>query len=302
MSGIVAAAQSAGCCCRPAPNVGCSLQLLRPWICGQSERWNELAVQVSGSVVFSQQAIPGITPNGTPCACYGGTQLATASVPSFFLSKATTPYFPGPCLFDWRLRNEIEVGQHGATNSDCYTEGTLCCYEHSPPPCNGFCATGRYISSRGPRFHIGIPFAPTCGFTQDTVEVCTTCPSGPQRFARTLEIPASGPVILKGASIGIESGFTISPCGAPTAGTPVQWVLQMTANPYYICDGERIYGGAGGYTLRYVKPCCSYLDGPVGTYTLQGDPNQSYTQQTECLITQLTAQFSPTAIVTEVPD
>ena len=294
MSGIVAAAQSAGCCCRPAPNLGCSVQLLVPYINGLSERWNELAVQVSGSVVVSEQAIPGITPNGIPCACYGGTQLGTATVPSFFLSRASVG-------IQWALRGDIVVGQHGATNSDCWTEDAVCCYVHSPPPCNGFCSTGRFVSSRGPRFGFGTLFAPVCGFTQDTVQVCTHCPSGPQQWSRNLEIPASGPVVMNFARIGIESGFTVTPCGTPTAGTPVQWVLEIGAQPYYDCDGERIGGGAAGYSLRYVKPCCNYLDGPTGTYTLAGDPYQSSTQNTGCLITQTTAQFSPTAIVTEVP-
>lgn len=295
MSGIVAAAQSAGCCCRPAPNVGCSLQSLRTWICGQSERWNELSVQVSGSVVYSHQEIPGTTPNGIPCYCYGGTQVGTSIVPSFFLSKSTTPTVPGPCSFGWGLRNEIEVGQHSSTRSDCYSEGLTCCYVHSPWPCNGFCAQGRFLAeSRHP--------GPQCGFTQDTVTVCAHCPSGPYQYSRMHYLGAPGPVIFESAALFIESGFTISPCGAPAAGTPVQWVLGFAARPYYMCNGQRVFGGAGGYNVRYVKRCCNYLEGPVGTYTLQGDPNQSYTQQESCTITQLTAQFSPTAIVTEVTD
>ncbi len=293
MSGALAAAQSVGCCCRPAPNVGCSLQLLRPWICGQDERWNELAVSVSGRVAFSRQQIPVMTPNGIPCFCYGGTFIGSSVVPSFFLSKSTTPSFPGPCSFAWGLRNSIVVGEHSSTISDCYTQGSVCCYLNDPWPCNGFCSTGPFISQR-------TAVGPICGFTEDTVSICGNCPNGPWQYARRTYLPAPGPVILEYATLGIESGFTISQCGAPAAGTPVQWVLSIDARPYYTCEGQRVFGGAAGYSLRYVKRCCNYLEGPVGTYTLQGDTNQGYTQQTECDITQLTAQFSPTATVTEV--
>lgn len=300
MSGIAAAAQSAGCCCRPAPNVGCSLQALAPYICGQSERWNELRVQVSGSMVITQQAIPGILPNGQVCECYGGTQIGTASLGDIFLSKAIGSAGI-PCSFQWTLRTVQQVGSHSATNSDCYQDGLTCCYVTSPPPCNGFCQQGRFIWRRSPCAGSSVErFAPVCGIANDTVQVCGNCPIGAYAYGRVNEIPASGPVVLASASISIESGFTVDPCGVPTNGTPVRWVLGIAARPYYTCNDEVILGGAGGYTLRYVKPCCSYLDGPEGTYTLDGTYGSS-TTQTPCLITQITQQYSQTAVVTEVP-
>ena len=301
MSGALAAAQSVGCCCRPAPNVGCSRQVLDPWICGQDERWNELSVTMSGSLVETQQALP-TGDGGAECDCYGGTQVGTASLPSLFLSKTVTPGFGGiPCVYAWILRNEIVVGAHSATVSDCFTQIT-CCYLNDPWPCNGFCASERFVYQRGPYTGIGTQFAPVCGTASDTVPVCGTCPNGPYGYSRTTALPASGPVILTSASLRIESGFTVEPCGIPTSGTPVKWVLEVTASPYYTCDGERIAGGSGGYSLRYERPCCDYLQGPAGVYTLFGADtvNGTYSDRVGCLARQWTRQFGLTATVTEV--
>jgi hypothetical protein len=141
-----------------------------------------------------------------------------------------------------------------------------------------------------------------CGTTSDTVPVCGTCPNGPYGYIRTIEIPASGPVMLTSATLTIECGFTVAPCGIPTPGTPCKWVLGVTAQPYYLCDGERIAGGAGGYSLRYERPCCDYLQGPAGVYTLSSADtvNGTYSDRVGCLARQWTRQFGLTATVAEV--
>ena len=288
MSGIAAAAQSAGCCCRPAPNVGCSLQLLGQYLASQPDRWDELSVDVTGTATYYAQDLPG-QQAGVPCACYGGTVTASSALRPFFMSRS-------PGVIQWLLRSEPVIGSHTSIPNQCYADVTCCRFTDWWPPCNQQICVDMGVPD-GIRPVTGFPH---CNVSQGVTSACGNCPTGAQPYYFTNYHPMSGDVLHNFGRLYIEPGVAFDPCGAPVSGTPVRWILEIGAAGRYVCNGITTMNAPGGFSARYVKPCCSYLDGPVGVYQLQGTYG-STTQTTPCSIRQTSAQFSPTATVREVP-
>jgi len=142
------------------------------------------------------------------------------------------------------------------------------------------------------------PYVCDGDFVERTETVCAVCaPSNPVNYYN--QFAARSFSVRSFANIQFVCGFGLSePCGPnPLDATFCRFELTVYANTVLNCPAGPVQATGGG--IVYIKKCCNYAEGPLGTYVLRDDPSSgNYTDANDCRVFTQTMQASPTAIVT----
>jgi hypothetical protein len=293
MSGIVAAAQSSGCCCVPMPSPGCD-QVLATRYLREVEDFEDLIASFSVSSLYTESYL-----RDCPQYCTGASytsQWASSGVP---LSRAANND-------NWRTRVPVSAGSISQVAGVCRTIARCCtrpcwdmqsnCAGETQVWAQGFCF---WVCDREVTLVVRPPIL-FCDndYIERTESICAGCaPSNPLTYYNQWNVRGGSMTVR--AVIGFECGFSnFSQCGPnPVDGTFCRFVLSVIADGAISCpDGPRSLTSG---QIRYIKRCCNYAEGPLGTYVL--DPTTAtgtFNDSNECVIRTRTIQASPTALVT----
>lgn len=292
MSGIVAAAQSSGCCCAPMPSLGCRQTEAAAYLQAVDdfdELNAEMSIQFMRSIVYLQDC---------ELNCTGASATLTAQANNLSLEKEAGG-------ISWLTRVPTTAGGGSQSVGTCRDFERCCCRS-----CNDITVPCAPTTPCGGQFNLECcekPFTVQVKppyFCLDDYEDrnensrCIECQ--PNQWINSYRQYASRAMIVtKSASLNFICGFGYSrPCGPnPRDATFCRFELTVNLQVRVECPSG---GNVTSTGISYVKPCCDYSEGPVGIYTrVDGDPADfTFTDTNECRVISQTFNTSTTATVT----